>query len=192
MIKLKKKQLILIGILLALTFGITALIRVKTNITYPLGNSRVNAGVYATLGDACIFVNVLLLGGPWGAAVSAVGAALADLAVGSKLYIMGSLMIKTGMAFFIAAFCQRCDKWSRCFAVAGLTEAIMVLGYFVYDLLIVREFLVAGQAFLINLAQAVVCAGVGTVILHYIPSVHPNKTPQRRRRSREEDNDVWN
>lgn len=191
-IKIKKKRLILMGILLLLTFAVTALVRVKADITYPLGNSRVNAGVYATLGDACIFFNVLVLGAPWGAAVSVLGMVIADIVVGSKLYIIGTLLIKTAMAFFIASFCLRCDDWVKCFAVAAMAEAMMVLGYFVYDLVIVREFAVAGKAFLVNLGQGAACTIAGGLILHFVPPVHPERLPQVKRRAKKEDNGVWN
>ena len=195
MIKLSKKRLILIAALLVLTVAVTALARVKTNITYHVGNSEVNAGVYASLGDACIYASVLILGFPWGAAVSAVGAAVADLIVGSRLYIIGSLLVKTGMAFCAASFAAQCDSWKKCFAVAALTELVMLVGYFVYDLVIVREFLVAGQAFLVNLAQAAVCTGLGGVVLHYVPIVRPDDMPQVKRPPRREPaegDDLWN
>ena len=55
-----------------------------------------------------------------------------------------------------------------------------------------REFVVAGKAFLVNLVQGVVCAGVGGVILRYIPPMRPDKMPEVRRRRREEEPDVWN
>ena len=194
MMKINKKQLILISSLFVITFAVTALLRVKTDITYQVGQGRVNAGVYATLGDVCVYASVLILGFPWGAAVSAVGAALADLVVGSKLYIIGSLLVKTAMAFFAASLAMQCDSWKKCFVAAGVTELVMLAGYFVYDLVIVREFLVAGQAFLINLAQGVVCAGLGAVVLHYVPIVHPELMPEIRRpvRRDEDDGDVWN
>lgn len=193
MFKINRKRLILIGALFVITVAVTALVRVKTSITYPVGQSRVNAGVYATLGDACIYASVLILGFPWGALVSAVGAAVADLIVGSKLYIIGSLLIKTGMAFCAASFAAKCDSWKKCFAVAALTELVMLLGYFVYDLVIVREFLVAGKAFLVNLAQAAVCTGAGAAVLHYVPIVHPEEMPQVRRPTKQDrDESLWN
>ena len=196
MIKLNRKQLILISSLFVITFAVTALARVPTGITYQVGKSRVNAGVYATAGDAMVYVSVLILGFPWGAAVSAVGAALADLVVGSKLYIIGSLLIKPAMALCAAGLANNCNSWKRCFAVAGITELVMLVGYFLYDLVIVREFAVAGQAFLINLIQAVVCTGLGGLALHFIPVVHPERMPaiklpeQRSRANRDED--PWN
>lgn len=186
----KQKRLILAAILLLLTFGITALVRVGSDITYPVGRDRVNAGVYATLGDACIFLNVLLVGGPLGALISAVGMAVADLVVGSKLYIMGTLLVKAAMAFCISAFCKKCNSWAKCFAVAGVVEGIMLIGTFIFTLVIVREFSVALKALLYDLAQAIVCAGAGAVILHYVPAVRSaRQVSVRRRRSRDEDED---
>ncbi len=182
-----KRQLITILSCLAGTILITALIRVDMPFTYMLGKEQVSAGVYATLGDICIYVSVLLLGAPWGVIVSAVGAALADLFVGSKLFIIGSLIIKSLMALFVAAFAAKCDDWKKCLVVAGMTEAIMVLGYFVYDLLIVREFAVAGLAFLTDIAQGAICGAIGAVILRYLPPAHPDKLLEIRRPSREEE-----
>lgn len=176
-----KRQLITILSCFVGTLLITALIRVDMPFTYTLGKSQVSAGVYATLGDVCIYVSVLLLGAPWGVIVSALGAAFADLIVGSKLFIIGSLIIKSGMALFVAAFAAKCDDWKKCFVVAGMTEAIMVLGYFVYDLLIVREFAVAGLAFLTDLTQGVICGLIGAVILRYLPPMRPDKLLEVRR-----------
>ncbi len=176
-----KKQLILIFSCLIGTFLISWLVRVQPDITYALGD--VNA--YATLGDACIYASVLLLGVPWGVIVSAAGAALADLAAGSKLFIIGSLLTKSLMALFVAAFAAQCDNWKRSFAVAGVTEAIMVIGFFIYDLLIVREFRIIGFVFLLQLAQGIVCCAVGAVILRYLPPMDP-RTLLKVRRSREE------
>lgn len=193
MIKMSRKKLILISGLFVLTVAITALLRVKTSITYSVGQSQVNAGVYATLGDACIYASVLILGFPWGAAVSAVGAAVADLIVGSRLYIIGSLLIKTAMAYCVAGFAYQCDSWKKCFAVAGIAELVMLVGYFLYDLVIVREFLVAGKAFLVNLAQAAICTAAGAAVLRYIPIVRPDDMPRFKRppvRAQEEE-DLW-
>ncbi|HRX59325.1 MAG TPA: ECF transporter S component [Eubacteriales bacterium] len=180
-----KRQLITILSCFVGTFLVTALFRVDMPFTYTLGSQQVSAGVYATLGDACIYVSVLMLGAPWGVIVSALGAALADLVVGSKLFIIGSLIIKSAMALFVAAFALKCDDWKKCLVVAGMTEAIMVLGYFVYDLLIVREFVVAGLAFLTDLAQGVVCGAAGAVILRYMPVMEPEKMLQVRRAPQE-------
>lgn len=195
--KIKKNLLIIAGIMLVLNFAITALVRIPFPSIVMLRNGNSSAGVYATLGDICIYMSVLLLGMPWGIVVSAVGAALADLVVGSKLYIIGSLLVKAGMALFLSAFSTKCDDWKKCIAVAGIAEVIMVLGYFVYSLLIVGEFIVAGKALLVDLGQGVVCGAIGAVILHYIPPVRPDNMPEVKRRRRadyddvEDDGDLW-
>lgn len=181
-----KRALLMILGCFAGTFLVTALLRIDLPFTYTLGRQEVNAGVYASLGDVCIYASALLLGGPWAAIVSALGAALADIVVGSKLFIMGSLIIKAGMALFITSFAPRCDDWKKCFVIAAIAEMIMVLGYFVYDLLIVREFTVAGLAFLVDLAQGVVCGALGAVILRYLPPRPPCKLIKARRTRGEE------
>ena len=187
-IKLKKKRLTVTAILFLLTFAVTALVRVRAGI---LDSLNLNAGVYATLGDVFLYIDVLILGGPWGAGVAAVAMALADLVVGSTKYIIGTLLIKSGMAFFIAAFCTRCDSWLKCFAVAAISEAIMVAGYLVYDAFIVREFVVAGKAFFYNLGQGVVCAGLGGLVLRYLPPIRPKSMPNVRRPKRREEDDGY-
>ena len=180
----QQKQIIKIaGMLIGmiLVTWLTGLLGKATFIQRSTGGAGVWAGVYASLGDVMVYLSVLVLGGPWGAAVSAVGAAVGDLILGSTSRIIGSLIVKGGMAFFIAAFCRQCTDWKRCFAVAALAEAIMVLGYFIFDLLIMREFAVAAQAFLIDLAQGVVCGAIGAVLLRKIKPLEPDKLPRVRR-----------
>ena len=198
-IKINRKRLILSAILLLLTIGIT-LIRVDVkSITRPLGQARVDAGVYATLGDIVLYPAAILLGGPLGAAVSAVGAAIADLIVAairgstsSRFYIIGSILIKGGMACFVAAFAAQCEDWKKCFSVAGLTEAIMIAGYFVYDVLIVRQFGVAWRGLIVDLVQGVVCGAVGAVALYYLPGLRKSRARPKKKPREEEDLGVWN
>lgn len=176
-----KRRLIETALTFLVTFGVTALLRWDLDLTYPVGRDQVDAGVYATLGDVCIFASVLMLGVPWGALVSGVAMALADIVVGSNLYIIGTLFIKFGMAYFVAAFALQCSSWKRCLAVAGITEAIMFVLYFFYDLLFV-SYTVAIKALPYNLLQAAVCAALGAVILKYLPPQRPELLPRVVRR----------
>lgn len=178
-----KKRLALLSALFIGTFAVTALLRWDMDFTYTVAREQVDAGVYGTLGDVCVFVNVLLLGGPWGAGLSALAMAIADIAVGSKLYVIGTLIIKSGMALFIAAFAPKCDTWPKRFVVAGIAELIMFVAYFFYDLLFV-SYSVAVKAVPINLLQAVVCGALGAVVLRYVPLMHPDKMPEIKRRAR--------
>ncbi|HWQ05926.1 MAG TPA: hypothetical protein VN453_01840 [Feifaniaceae bacterium] len=166
-----KRQLITILACFIGTF-ILSIIRVQpSGVTYELG--EVNA--YASLGGAGIFASVLILGFPWGVITSVAGLILGDIVMGSKLFIIGNLLIGTGMALFVSAFAIKCNDWKKCFVVAGMTEAIMVIGFFIYDLLIVREFNVVGIAALLQFAQGLICGAIGTVILKYLPPMHPEK-----------------
>ena len=177
-----------IGLFLVLTFLMTWLIRIDfPTITRPAGATHVDAGVYANLGDVCIYPAVLLIGTPWAALASAVGAGLADVAVAasrsgtaSNFYIIGSTLIKGGMAFFAGRYARKCNTWKKCFGIAGITEALMIAAYFLYDLLIVREFGVAGLDLLVNIIQAVVCGSIGAVILFYLsPLVRRRKKTKK-------------
>ncbi len=166
-----KRQLITILACFIGTF-ILSIIRVQpVGVTYELG--EVNA--YASLGNVGIFASVLMLGFPWGVITSVAGMILGDIVMGSKLFIIGNLLIGGGMALFVSAFAIKCDDWKKCFVVAGMTEAIMVFGFFIYDLLIVREFSVVGIAALLQLAQGLVCGAIGAVVLKYLPAMHPEK-----------------
>lgn len=162
--------------LLALTVLITAVVRVAVPLSATVGGR--DAGVYVTLGDSCIFLAVLLCGAPWGALIAALGMALADLIVGSYSYIIGSFFIKGGMAFFIGAAVRRLmpqygaqrPGWKGCLRAALLAEGIMVVGYFIYDLTVFGQYMVAAYEIPLNLLQGLVCGAVGAWLLRYFPA----------------------
>ena len=106
--KPEQKKWLLLFLLLALTVLVTALLRVPVPLSVTIGGR--DAGVYVTLGDVCVFFAVLLCGTPWGALIAALGMALADLLVGSYSYIIGSFLIKGGMALME---CLAAGKRSR-------------------------------------------------------------------------------
>lgn len=163
----RTKRYLAAAVLLLFTVLVTALLRVSVPLG-ATGGGR-DAGVYVTLGDACAFLAVLLLGAPWGALAAALGMALADLIVGSYSYIIGTLLIKGGMALFIGTFGARCAGWRSCLRAALLAEAIMVGGYFVYDLTVFGQYLVAAYEIPLNLAQGLVCGLIGAWLLHRLP-----------------------
>ncbi len=183
--KLQKQILFIVCLLglMILVTALTGLLGKMTFITRYTGGSSRWAGIYVSLGDAVVYLCVLVLGGPWGALVAAVGAAASDLILGASERIIGSLIVRAGMAFFIAAFCRQCSSWKFCFRVSCMAEVIMVVGYFIFDLLIMREFKVAGLAFLVDLGQAAVCAVLGALILHYVSPQQPDKLPEVKRRN---------
>lgn len=169
------KQCIVTLLMLLLTLGVTALTRIELGFITRAGTSGTPAGAYISLGDVCVYLNVLVLGAPLGILVSALGSLLADWAVGSTAYILGSLLIKAAMALFLSAFCIRCDTWKRCLVIAALTETIMAVGYFFYGLLIMAEYLVAAQSLPLDIVQGLVCGALGTVALYYLKPLRPEK-----------------
>ena len=173
------KQIILTVVMLAamvLVTSLTGLLGKMEFIKRSPGDSW--AGIYVSLGDMVVYLSVLVLGGPLGALVSAVGGMIGDIILGAPDRIIGSLIVRASMAFFVAAFCRQCTNWKRSFVVAGIAESIMVIGYFVCDLLIMREFAVAAQAFLVDIAQGIVCGLIGALVLRLIRPMNPEKLPR--------------
>lgn len=181
--RLQKQIVLIVGMLLAmlLVTWLTGLLGRMWFITRSIGNQQKWAGIYVSLGNVIVFLAVLVLGGPWGALVSAVGAGLGALLLGAPERILGTIIISGGMALFIAAFCRQCTSWKRSFVVAGIAELIMIVGYFIFDLLVMREFAVAGKAFLVDIGQGVVCGLIGAVILRKLRPMQPEKLPNVRR-----------
>jgi len=168
-------------VVMTLVTSLTGLLGKMEFITRTTGRTESWAGIYVSLGDVVVYLSVLVLGGPLGALVSAIGGMLGDLIIGAPERIIASLIVRTAMAFFIAAFCRQCTNWKRSFVVAGIAESIMIAGYFVCDLLIMREFAVAAQAFLVDIAQGIVCGLIGAIILRFVKPMNPDKLPRVRR-----------
>lgn len=136
---------------------------------------------YASLQDVGIFVSVMALGSPWGIIAPVFGIVLGDIVMGSKDFILGNILIRSVMALFILAFAAKVDNWKKSFVVAGITEAIMLALFLVYDLVIIREFAVVGVTLLMQLLQAAVCFLIGAVILRYMPVMQPDHMLEIRR-----------
>ena len=85
---------------LCFTAILTAVIFVMTfvpKIPIPLG--------YAHLGDAAIFLAVVIAGGRQGAIAAAIGSALADFIGGFPIWVVPTLVIKYVMAYIFAKVC---------------------------------------------------------------------------------------
>jgi hypothetical protein len=123
----------------------------------------------------------MALGAPWGILASVLGIVLGAIVMGSKYFIIGDLLIKSLMGLFVAAFAAKCDNWKRSFVVAGMTEAIMIVLFFVYDLLIIREFKLVGTTLLMQFIQGVICTVLGAALLRYMPVMQPDRMLSIRR-----------
>ncbi len=164
------RKLILILSAAIVSFLVTWLCRVDIDsITLANGNP---AGAYINLGDIVIYIGVFVVGGPWMALACAVGSLFADIAVGSPQYIVGSMLIKAGMALFLGRYSKHCDTWKRALVVAAIAESIMVLGYFVFNLVIRTQPVMAFHEIGYDLLQGVVCGAIGMVLLRLMPKLH--------------------
>ena len=137
---IRMHRLCLAAILAALGCGATFL-----HIPYPLG--------YLNLGDCIVLLSGLLLPPGWAMAAAGIGAALADLFLGYALYAPATLLIKAGMALVMALLCR---KLRRLRSLLGgiVAESWMVLGYFLYELLLYGAAPAAQSALSVNLPQA--------------------------------------
>lgn len=126
-------------------------------------------GGYLNLGDAVVLLGALMLGPWYGFAAGGLGSMLADLLSGYPQYAPGTLVIK-GLCAVVAVLLWSALEnrlhWKPLPAllvgtVAG--EAVMVLGYFAYEGLILGYGLGAAAAILGNVVQG--AAGIVLSIL---------------------------
>ncbi len=95
-------------------------------------------GGYMNLGDAAVLLGACFLGPVYGAAAGGIGPALADLLGGYPMYVPGTLVIKAGMAVTAGLLYRALRERSWGPAVCGAAgEVPMVLGYWLYDALLV-------------------------------------------------------
>lgn len=120
-------QIVLSGLFAAVIFVLTAFMPI------PLGHG------YANAGDVFVILSGVMLG-PWaGIASAGVGSALADLYLGYSVYAPATFVIKGLMAVCAGRVLPlkkiRKEKRPllRCAAACILCEAIMVLGYFLFE-----------------------------------------------------------
>ena len=160
--KLNTKKLILAGIFLVIIVLMTSLLRVPVYQTTDSGTSPVirnngdPAGSYLNLGDAPIYAAALVLGGPLGALVAAIGSCLADIFVGSSVYAIPSFIIKGCMALLAARLLKKGSGWMELIKVCLYCSLIMIAGYFLFDLVIMGDYGVASFALPLDLLQTVV------------------------------------
>lgn len=97
---------------------------------------------YIHLGDAMILVAAFIMGPVFGGAAAAVGSALADLISGYVIFIPGTFVIKfltAAVAAYVFMLLKKALpklKFANYILSGIVGEAIMVLGYFLYETLI--------------------------------------------------------
>ena len=123
------------------------------------------SGGYLNLGDAVVLLGAYLLGPVYGAAAGAIGPALADLLSSYAIYVPGTLVIKALMALAAALLYKALAKKNWAFVVCGAAaEAIMVVGYCLYDALLSGSLAAGAAGIPSNLVQAAFGLVVSTLL----------------------------
>ena len=170
----KTIKIILAGLMMAMIVVATMLIVIPSPFT----------GGYIHLGDAMIFLSVLILGWRYGAVAAGAGSALADLLVGYAVWAPWTLIIKgvmgAVMGLFILKAMQKPGKSILGVPVYQLIGMIlagcfMVAGYYVAEGVIYGNFVAAALGIPWNIVQF----SVGTVIATILAAAL-YKTPARK------------
>ena len=149
------------GMMGALVFVATYLIKLPVSLTQG----------YIHLGDGFILLGAALLGSP-AIIAAALGSALADLLGGYTVYILPTFIIK-GLVGAVAVWTLAKERpvWLR---IVGLTaaEAVMVLGYFLAEWLVLGYGWAAAVGALIpNIMQGISGVVIATALMPMIRQV---------------------
>ena len=125
------------------------------------------AGGYVHLGDGLIMLGVMLLG-PWAVAAAGIGSMIADLLTYPP-YAVATLVIKGLMALTALAIYKQDNKKTMLPAFI-LAEAVMVAGYFVYEIFLLG---IGGAVADLpgNIIQGVAGAAVGCALYGIVPQL---------------------
>jgi uncharacterized membrane protein len=172
--KEKTTKIILTGLMMAMIVVATILIIIPV----PFGNG------YIHLGDAMIFLSVLILGWKYGAVAAGFGSALADILVGYAIWSPWTLFVKGIMAavmgLFIAAAMRKPGRSVLGVPLYQLIGMIlagleMVIGYYFAEGVIYGNFVSAALGIPWNIVQFSAGAVLATLL-----SAALFKTPARK------------
>lgn len=158
-------KVILTGLMMAMITVVTMIIPIPIPFT----------SGYIHLGDAVIFLSILILGWKYGAVSAGVGSALADIFVGFTVWAPWTLCIKGGMAVIMGIFIEKSLKRKGknilgvpVYQQIGMIFAglFMVIGYYIAEGVIYGNFIAATLAIPWNIGQFT----VGLVIASLISS----------------------
>jgi uncharacterized membrane protein len=157
----KTIKIILAGLMMAMIVVATMVIVVPS------------PGGYIHLGDAMIFLSVLILGWKYGAVAAGVGSALADILVGYAAWAPWTLVIKGIMAAVMGIFILRAMRKPGItilgvpfYQLVGMVLAgcVMVAGYYVAQGIIYGNFIAAAVGIPLNILQFTVGLIIATIL----------------------------
>ena len=154
-------RLVMTGVLMALACVATMVIQIPS----PTHG-------YMNLGDCVVLLSGCLLGPVYGAVAGGVGSALADLLSGYAVYVPGTLVIKAVMAALAGGLYRRGRKLLPVGAV--LAELVMIVGYWLYDGILMGSLAGSAAGIPSNIIQGVfggVCGVALVAALSRVPQI---------------------
>ncbi len=157
---------------LAISALLTAIVCIATYIV-KIPSPATNG--YFNLGDCFVLLSGWLLGPVYGALAAGLGSALADIISGYMQYAPATFVIKALMAivaYFVAKTIIRKPLIGK--TLGGIAaEAIMVLGYFGYEAVILGYGIAAAGSIFSNVMQGIVGIIAGIAVT---TAIEKNKT----------------
>ena len=128
---------------------------------------------YANLGDCMVLLGSFILSPLYGCLAGGIGTALADLFLGYGIYAPATLIIKALVALTAGAVYRKIKKKNILTCVfSGITgEAVMVLGYFLYEYSVLGYGFGAAASLFGNTMQGIVGIVAAAIILPFIRKV---------------------
>ena len=154
-------QVVLVALFAALICVATMLVQIPIPAT----------GGYVNLGDGVILIAAFLMQPVYAVAAAGLGSMLADLLAGYVSFAPGTLVIKAGVALIGALVFKALGKEKKGVAalpamiIAGMcAEALMVLGYFFYEAVVLGVGAGAVGGILGNVGQGIAGIAVAGMV----------------------------
>lgn len=121
---------------------------------------------YVNIGDTIVLLSAWIIGGVYGGLAAGIGSCLADLISGYGTYVPGTLVIKFFMAIVAYIVYMAFKKVNTnkivAYVVSGMiAEAVMVVGYFLYESTLLGYGIAAAGSIGSNAIQGVTCLVLG-------------------------------
>lgn len=128
------------------------------------------------LGDAVVLLCAWMLGGVWAAVAAGLGAALTDLVSGYAVYAPATLLIKALMVFTVLGVLRLGLGGSRPTRLRRIlsgvaAEGVMILGYFLYESLVLGYGWAAVASIPFNAAQGAVGLALAVAVFELLDRV---------------------
>lgn len=139
-------------------FAALVFVATLTGAVAPIGS-----GAYIHIGDALIYTAVLFLPAPFAIGAAVIGASLADILLGSAIYVPATVITKTAVVLFAKFVLKYAKTPIMQDVLICLGGFVNVLGYFVAEIMM-YSFSGAVSGILFNVLQALASAVVFIII----------------------------